>query len=152
MRRNRRSVAVALAALTRLGVDLTSAAARSLRTNAALRTENGMLREQLALLLARGRPRVRVAPATTVKLALLARLCAWRETLVIVKPETLIGWQRAGFRMLWRVRSRRQGRPVLPHEIRAVIRRMAEENPTWGVRRIRDEARLKLGVKVAAET
>ena len=149
---NHRSLPATLAVLIQLGLDLTTTAARSLRTNAALRAENEMLREQLAVLLARGRPRVGVAPATQVKLALLARLCAWREVLVIVRPETLIRWQRAGFRLLWRMRSRRRGRPVLPHEIRAVIRRLAEENPTWGLRRIRDEARLKLGVRVAAET
>jgi RNA polymerase subunit RPABC4/transcription elongation factor Spt4 len=33
----------------------------------------------------------------------------WRDVLVIVKPETVISWHRAGFRLYWRWRSRRRG-------------------------------------------
>ena len=54
----------------------------------------------------------------------------WTAVLVIVKPETFIGWHRAGFRLYWRWRSRaRGGRPKIPEEIRVLIRRLAEENP-----------------------
>src|SRR5580765_3151823 len=36
----------------------------------------------------------------------------WSDVLVIVKPETVIRWHRAGFRLSWRRRSRRPaGRP-----------------------------------------
>jgi len=136
----------------RVLLGLIAAVARSIRGNVALRAENEMLRTQLALLLARGRPRIRTNPAERAMLVVLARFCAWRDALVVVRPVTLIRWQRQGFRLLWRIRSRPSGRPPLPHEIRAVVRQMAADNPTWGVRRIRDEARIKLGVRVAAET
>jgi hypothetical protein len=58
----------------------------------------------------------------------------WTEVLVIVRPETVVGWHRTGFRLYWRWRSRPQGgRPKIIAEIRALIRRMAEENPGWGL-------------------
>jgi hypothetical protein len=57
----------------------------------------------------------------------------WSDVLVIVKPETVIRWHQAGFRLLWRWRSRPcGGRPKVSEEIRAQIRRMAMENPSWG--------------------
>jgi hypothetical protein len=50
-----------------------------------------------------------------------------------VKPETVVGWHRAGFRLFWKWQSRpRAGRPKVTADIRALIRRLAEENPTWG--------------------
>jgi hypothetical protein len=57
----------------------------------------------------------------------------WADVLVFVKPETVIGWHRAGFRLNWRWRSQaRGGRPKITEGIRTLIRRLAEENPDWG--------------------
>ena len=57
----------------------------------------------------------------------------WSDVLLIVKPETVVGWHRAGFRLYWRWRSRpRGGRPKITEEIRALIKRMAEDNPGLG--------------------
>jgi putative transposase len=73
----------------------------------------------------------------------------WGEVLVIVKPETVVGWHRAGFRLFWRWRSRaRGGRPKTIAEIRTLIRRLAEENPTWGAPKIHGELQ-KLGFVVS---
>jgi len=64
----------------------------------------------------------------------------WGEVLVVVKPETVVGWHRAGFRLFWSWRSRgRGGRPKTTAEIRTLIRRLAEENPTWGAPKIHGE-------------
>ena len=53
----------------------------------------------------------------------------WSDVLVIVKPETVIGWHRAGFRLYWRWLSRPLGgRPTVSAEVRTLIRRMAAEN------------------------
>jgi hypothetical protein len=53
--------------------------------------------------------------------------------LVIVQPDTVIGWHRAGFRLYWRWRSQpRGGRPRITEEIRVLIRRLAQENSDWG--------------------
>ena len=70
----------------------------------------------------------------------------------IVRPETVIRWHRAGFRVYWRWRSRhRVGRPKVCHELRALIAEMSQANPLWGAPRIHGEL-LKLGFDVAQST
>src|SRR4051794_39202835 len=66
---------------------------------------------------------------------------SWSEALILVEPETVVSWHRAGYRLFWRWRSRqpRQVRPKVTEEIRALIRRMKRENPTWGAPRIHGE-------------
>jgi hypothetical protein len=48
----------------------------------------------------------------------------------LFKPETVIGWHRAGFRLFWRIRSRPKSvdRPTIDAEVRSVIRRMVKES------------------------
>lgn len=111
------------------------------------------LRQQLGVL-KRKRPRPRLRMQDRMFWILLRRLWpAWRNVLVIVKPETVAGWHRAGFRLFWRLRSRprRLGRPKIDAELRALIRRMVEENATWGAPRIHGEL-LKLGFEVSERT
>ena len=68
----------------------------------------------------------------------------------IVKPETVIGWHRKGFRRFWTRKSRRgkPGRPPVSSEFRGLIRRMSRENPLWGAPRIHGELRM-LGFEVS---
>ena len=76
----------------------------------------------------------------------------WRTPLVVFRPETVIGWQRAGFRMFWRWKSRRRhGRPGKDRELIRLIHRMWSVNPTWGSPRIRDEL-AKLGLQASTAT
>src|SRR5262249_17278838 len=56
-----------------------------------------------------------------------------------------------GFGLFWRGKSK-PGRPALPKDLRALIRRMALENPTWGQERIANELLLKLGIRVSPRT
>jgi putative transposase len=51
------------------------------------------------------------------------------ETLVLVKPATVIKWHRKGFRIYWRWRSSCPGRPKIGDEVRDLIRRMSIANP-----------------------
>jgi transposase InsO family protein len=90
-------------------------------------------------------------PATRIALALLSRLFDWRDALIVVRPETLIRWHHAGWKLFWRLKSR-PGRPAIPLELQNLIRRMANENPTWGQERIANELLLKLGVHVSPRT
>jgi putative transposase len=76
----------------------------------------------------------------------------WKTPLMIFRPETVIGWERAGFRMFWRWKSRgRRGRPGKEPELIRLIRRMWAVNPTWGSPRIRDEL-AKLGLQASTAT
>ena len=85
-----------------------------------LALENMALRQQLAVLERSGkRPRLR--QRDRVFWVLLSALWpAWRSALMIVKPDTVLGWRRRGFRLCWcwKSRSCKPGRPringVLP--------------------------------------
>ena len=71
---------------------------------------------------------------------------AWWRHLVLVRPETVVDWRRQGWTLFRSGRSRgRPGRPRLAAETRALIERMARDNPAWGAERIRGEL-LKLGL------
>src|SRR5256885_1464483 len=123
-----------------------------LRGRAPLLAQHALLRHQV-IVLRRGVKRPAVAPADRALLVLLAsRVRAWRHALLLVQPETLLRWHRAGFRALWRRKSRPgPGRPPLPAETVALIRRLAADNPLWGAERIRGELG-KLGIRVAERT
>ena len=121
-------------------------------SRAALIAENLFLRKQLALFRERKTKPRKTTAAIRATLVALGRLFDWRDALVIVKPETFVRWHRTAFKMFWRWRSRKRGRPALPKNIRELVRQMARENPTWGEERIADELSLKLGIRVSPRT
>jgi putative transposase len=91
------------------------------------------LRQQVAVL-KRKRPRAPVTTLDRIFWTMLRRFWSrWADVLVIVKPETVVGWHRASFRLYWRWRSRpRGGRPKITGKIRELIQRLAVENAGWG--------------------
>jgi len=123
-----------------------------LRDRAELVAENLVLRQQLACL-ARGRRRPQLRPIERFAWGLLSQHWGrWRGLVVIVKPSTVVGWHRQGFRVFWRRRSRRgPGRPALDSKIRALIVQMARTNVGWGAPRIHGELQ-KLGIEIAEST
>ena len=68
-----------------------------------------------------------------------------------MRPETMIRWHRAGWKLFWRLKSR-PGRPPIPPRIQALIRRMATENPSWGEERVANELLVKLDIQVSPRT
>ena len=116
-----------------------------------MEAETLVLRRQLARFKERGVKPRRIDAATRVSLALLSRLCDWRSCLVVVRPETVLRWRRAGWRLFWGYKSR-PGRPHIPLEFRQLIRRMAAGNPLWGEERIANELLLKLAIRVSPRT
>ena len=78
---------------------------------------------------------------------------SWSGALILVKPDTVVAWHRAGYRWFWRWRSRPQrvGRPRVAEEVRQLIRRMKRENPSWGAPRIHGEL-LLLGFDISEPT
>ena len=91
------------------------------------------LRQQVAVL-KRKRPRPKLNSWDRLFWTTLRRCWSrWPDVLVLVKPDTVIGWHRAGFRLYWRWRSRpRGGRPKITEDIRALMQRLAQENPGLG--------------------
>jgi putative transposase len=110
------------------------------------------LRQQVAVL-KRKRPRPTLNSLDRLFWITLRRFWpGWKNVLLVVKPDTVIGWHRAGFRLYWRWRSRpRIGRPKITKEVRDLIRRLADENPSWGAPKIHGELR-KLGFEVSERT
>jgi hypothetical protein len=126
-----------------------AAVSSALKSRATLQLENLALRHQLGVL----RRSVKRPKLTSADRLLWIWLCElwidWRSSLVIVKPETVIGWHRKGFRLFWtwKVRHGRPGRPPVSKEIRQLIRQMSRANPLWGAPRIHGEL-LKLGIDI----
>lgn len=137
--------------LLKLVYDASSYLLLCLRPAPVLAAENLFLRKQLALYHERNVKPGRATNATRITLVWLGRWFDWRQALTIVQPATFIRWHRQGFRLFWRWKSR-PGRPQIPGELQALIRRMACENPTWGQERIANELLLKLGLRVSPRT
>jgi hypothetical protein len=116
---------------------LLATARSSLNSQRELALENLALRQQLAIL-QRKTQRPRLTRADRAFWVALCRLWPdWHNALLIVKPQTVIGWHRKGFKLYWSWKSRnRGGRPPIEAEVRTLIRRIASENPTWGAPRI----------------
>jgi len=119
------------------------------RTRAESALENLALRQQLANL-RHTSGRLRICMADRVFWLVLSRLWSrWADVLVIVKPDTVVRWHRAGFRLFWRWKSRPRS-PVASEvsaEVKAIILQMAEANLGWGAPRIYGEL-LKLGIDI----
>jgi transposase InsO family protein len=110
-----------------------------------------VLRHQLTVL-RRQVTKVRTEPADRAALALLSRLLSRpRWPAFFVTPATLLRWHRDMVRRRWTYPARRGGRPPTPAQVRALVLRLAAENPLWGHRRIHGEL-LGLGYKIAPST
>lgn len=119
-----------------------------------LLTENLALPQQLSAL-KRRHPRPKLAAADRPFWLLARRLrSSWKEALVLVHPETVLQWHRAGFPWYWSMLSRVRttpGRKKISKEIRELIFKMVAENPNWGAPRVHGEL-LMLGFDVSERT
>jgi putative transposase len=83
-----------------------------------------VLRQQLGVL-SRKHPRPRLRTRDGFVWVLLHQLWSdWKNALIGVKPETVVAWHRAGFRLFWSFRShsKNSGRPKMTAEIRSAIK------------------------------
>jgi putative transposase len=118
---------------------------------AVLELENAVLRHQLTVLQRTAkRPPLRRRDRLLLAAAggLLPRD---RWSVLLVSPQTLLRWHRELVRRKWSYRLRWPGRPPLDPAVRALVVRLARENPRWGCVRIQGELR-KLGIRVGATT
>lgn len=122
------------------------------RSKPQLVAENLLLRQQL-LVLNRAGKRPHCTRADRALLVVLAsKVRHWREALLIIRPETVLRWHRAGLRLFWRAKSRaKRQEPRIAPETIALIKELAASNRLWGADRIRGELR-KLGITVAKRT
>ena len=123
---------------------------RILKVNYHLKLENLALRQQLVTLKRQSKPPKLDNTFRFFWILIRKFSDNWQDNLYLVKPATVIAWHRNAFKLFWKLKSRagKVGRPVVPHEIRELIRQMARENPTWGAPRIHGELK-KLGFDVS---
>ena len=120
-----------------------------LRSRATLQVEILVLRQQINVLRRAAPKKLSFGGFDRLIFVGLYRLFPKvRDSLAIVKPDTIVRWHRAGFRLYWRWKSRRcGGRPNVAPDIRRLIREMSIANPLWGAPRIHGEL-LKLGIDI----
>ena len=124
-----------------------------LNISANLAAENLALRQQL-IVLKRNNKRPSLEQRDRLFWVFLSRIWPhWRDALLIVKPDTVVRWQKKAFKAYWRRKSGKgkRGRPPLDPEIRAIVLKMANANPLWGAPKIHGEL-LKLGLVVSERT
>ena len=94
---------------------------------------NRVLRRQL------GRQRLQFTDADRCRLATLGHRLGrrvLRQIATVVRPDTILRWHRECIARKWTYARKRLGRQRVLVEIRRLVVRMAEENPTWGYTRI----------------
>ncbi|MBA2532863.1 MAG: transposase [Nocardioidaceae bacterium] len=111
-----------------------------------------LLRHQLAVLRRQvSRPRLSWTDRAVIA-ALALRLPPTRRLGMLVTPGTILRWHRHLVARRWTTRpTRTPGRPPTPAGVRALVKRLATENPTWGYRRIHGEL-AGLGYTLGAST
>jgi putative transposase len=127
---------------------------RIFRSRQTLLLENLALRQQLAVL-KRKHPRPYLNGFDKLFWVFARKFwTGWKKALIIVSPETVVRWHRAGFRLYWTWLSRHRicyGRKRISRELRELIFKMVTENPTWGAPRIHGELQM-LGFDVSERT
>jgi hypothetical protein len=128
--------------------------ARKLNIVAYLTAENLALRHQL-IVLKRNQNRPQLDERDRVFWKVLSNIWpSWRDSLVIVQPETVIRWHRRAFRFYWRHKSGggKPGRPRLDPEVKTLVLKLSSANPLWGAHLggppIHGEL-LKLGIEIS---
>ena len=119
------------------------------RSRAALQLENLALRHQIGVL-QRSVKRPKLTSADRLLWAWLSSVRHdWRSGVHIIKASTVVAWHRKSFRLFWtwKIRHGKPGRPVVPEEVRELIRMMIREDPLWGARKIHGEL-LKPGIAI----
>ena len=112
------------------------------RSRQDLLMENLALRQQLNVFKRRNR-RPKLTMLDRLFWVLPCRFWSdWKKPLLVVSPETVVRWHRAGFRLHWSMLSKigkRVGRRRISREVRDLIFRIVAENPTWVAPRIHGE-------------
>jgi putative transposase len=121
------------------------------RSDSTKEIEILVLRHQLAVL-QRRTPRPWISRTDRAVIAALSRLLPVRRRLgLLVTPSTILRWHRDLVTHRWTTAPSQPGRPAIPAGLRALVIRLATENPTWGYRRLHGEL-AGLGDQIGAST
>jgi hypothetical protein len=127
---------------------------RALGSKGVILSENAVLRKENEILLRRaGKKRARFSFYDRFFFVVLNRAADIKGRLTVVKPETVLAWQRTIIRRLWTSEHRpaKRGRKPVDLEIKNLILSMKNDNLLWGVKRIQGEL-LKLDISLSTKT
>jgi putative transposase len=113
------------------------------RSKRELLAENALLRQQL-IVARRQLKRPKLTPRDRLSLLVLACFAKyWREIMLLVKPDTVLRWHRAGFHLFWRRKAKAASNtPRLSREVVALITRLSQENRLWGENRFPEDSEI----------
>ena len=132
---------------------LTSLVTRLFSSRQSLVIENAVLRKEAEILKRRlqGSP-LRTARPDRIMLSVLHRIYNIRHLVTIIKPETVLKWQRNLTKSFWAFNKKYYpGRPPVPTATKDLILEMKNSNLCWGYARIQGEL-AKLGIDLATKT
>ena len=90
----------------------------SIKLNSHLVIENLAIRQQLAIM-KQSVKQPKIRNRDRLFWVILSLLCQrWQDFLIIVKPETVIRWNKKGFKLFWKFKSKTKGRSKIDPEIR----------------------------------
>ncbi|MBU2455079.1 MAG: hypothetical protein KJ668_17370 [Proteobacteria bacterium] len=97
--------------------------------NSRLAIENLALRQQLAVMKQSIR-RPKIRKRDRFFWVILSRLWNdWENVLMVVQPDTVIRWHRKGFKLYWKFKSQKPGRPSIDIKVQKIVKKMIKENP-----------------------
>jgi len=136
-----------LAILLRLFFQIFRSKRTILSENALLKKENEILTRKM------GKKRVHFDIHDKLFLVVLHRAADIKYRLALVKPETLLAWQRTLLKRLWTFehRAAKRGRKPVETDVKNLILSMKNDNLLWGVKRIQGEL-LKLDFSLSTKT
>ncbi len=127
---------------------------RAFSSKGAILSENAVLKKENEILLRRaGKKRARFCFYDRFFLVVLNRASDIKHHLTLVKPATVLAWQRTLIRRSWTFEHRpaKKGRKPVDTEIKDLILSMKNDNLLWGVKRIQGEL-LKLDISLSTKT
>lgn len=121
------------------------------KLNSRLAIENLALRQQLAVMKKSIR-RPKIRRRDRFLWVILSRFWnGWKNVLMVVQPETVIRWHKKGFKLYWKFKSQRPGRPSIDLKIQKIVKKMIKKNPLWGAPILHGQL-LKLGIVISERT
>jgi len=84
----------------------------------------------------------------SIVFSILNRVGHLKERLMLVKPETVLRWQRQLIKRFWTFKSKKRvGRPPVSNEIKQLILTMKNDNLFWGYKKIQGELKVRYSLR-----
>ncbi len=124
------------------------------RSKKTVLSENALLKKENEILLRRiGKKKVYFGFYDKLFMVVLNRAADIKDRVTVVKPETVLSWQRTLIKRFWTFKHSpaKRGRKPVDTEVKDLILSMKNDNLLWGVKRIQGEL-LKLDISLSTKT